>query len=175
MGRAVAERQRPVADLQINFRQLAPSRKAPAIGDVFAVLPPDVLYLFGRVIAVDAAAHSFGPLVLVYLFRFRNAINDPPDRQHLQTSDLLVPPIMTNRLPWSRGYFQTVGNLQLGPGEVLSVNCFGDLRGRYYDEYNRQLPGPVGLVGLHAVHSYRTIDDEVSRALGIQLAPAGEE
>ena len=95
-----------------------------------------------------------------------------PDRAHLSPSALLVPPMMTNRLPWSRGYFQTVAQWPLKPGDTLAQHCFlSPLRGRYFDETYNELPGPVEPVGALVLDSYRTIDDVISEALGVDLVP----
>ena len=60
---------------------------------------------------------------------------------------------------------------------MLPVHCFVSNvyrdGPRYFDEFRNQLPGPVPPVGVAGLHSYRTIDDEISRALGIPLAPDG--
>ncbi len=67
--------------------------------------------------------------------------------------------------------FETVGNVPLGDGDVLDQHCFLRWNGDYYDEYSNKLPGPVEPVGDFGLHSFRTIDDEISGALGFDLAP----
>lgn len=81
---------------------------------------------------------------------------------------LLVSPIMTNKLPWSKGYFETLANVPLGEDDVLDQHCFLDWTGRYYDENLNELPGPREPVGEYGLASFRTIDDEVSDALGFE-------
>jgi len=79
---------------------------------------------------------------------------------------------MTNRLPWSKGYFEFVENRSLGPTDVLPQHCFkDDVRWGYRDERGDRLERPVEPGGEWGLHSYRTIDDEISKALGIPLAP----
>jgi hypothetical protein len=89
----------------------------------------------------------------------------PPD------TGLMVPPIMTNRLPWSKGYFENVDHWPFERGDVLEQHCFRRSNGQYFDEANHELPGPVEPVGDWGLHSYRTIDDEISEALRLPLAP----
>ena len=158
-----------------NLRVLRPSRKPPRPGDVFAMLPPGGQYLFGRVIATDASAGAFKPLLLIYIFSVRSPTMEMSDQGRLNPEDLLIPPIMTNRLPWIRGYFQTLGHRDLRSGDLLQVHCF---RGQprygldvYYDEHSNPLPGPVSPVGEWGLHSFRSIDDQVSDALGVTRAP----
>lgn len=157
-----------------NLRVLKPSKKKPMPGDVFALQLAGEQFLFGRVISTDAQwtlAESAGPAVLIYIFRDRSDDKAVPDRSLLRPERLLVPPIMTNRLPWSRGYFETVANMPLAPGDVLAQHCFlSASRGRYFDEHGTELAGPIEPVGDHGLHSFRTIDDQVSAALGVPRA-----
>ena len=81
-----------------------------------------------------------------------------------------MPPIMTNRPPWSHGYFRILGNLPLRD-EVLARHCFRDSRGRYLDERQHEMPGPVEPCGDRALFSFRGIDRRVSDAIGIPRAP----
>lgn len=154
-----------------NLRVLRPSRKAPQPGDIFTLSPRAGSYLFGRVISTDAAAGPMTGLILIYIFRGESRTPELPSHEHLSPDRLLVEPIMTNRLPWSRGYFETVGNRQLRANDRLPSHSFRDLRGRYYDEHDNELERPAEPVGQHGVHSFRTIDDLVSDALGIPRAP----
>lgn len=71
------------------------------------------------------------------------------------------------------GYFETVANWPMEPGEVLPGHSFWSVaRGRYLDQYGNALEGPIEPVGDWGLHSYRTLDDAVSDALGIERAPA---
>ena len=72
---------------------------------------------------------------------------------------------------WSEGVFETVGNIPLGDGDVLDQHCFRRWNGKYFDECSNQLPGPVEPVGDFGLHSFRTIDDDISDALGFERVP----
>ena len=82
----------------------------------------------------------------------------------------MIPPAMTNALPWSRGYFEFVRNEPLRATDVLRQHCFRDVRGWFFDETGRRLDEAVEPVGTWDLHSYRTIDDEISLALGLPLS-----
>jgi len=160
----------------INLQVLDPSRRRLVPGDVFVAQPRGYEYLFGRVIRTDAALFGSGN-ILVYFYDAWSA--DPTVIPALSSSNLLIPPVVTNRLGWSRGYFQHVASRELGPSDVLPVHCFvtniyrdGP---RYFDEYNRPLPGPVPPVGERGLHSYRTIDDLISDALAMARAPESDD
>lgn len=124
-----------------NLRVLRPSRKRPQPGDVFAIQPLDDTYLFGRVISVEAKwtlAEGADPAVLVYIYRKRSTSKQEAGPAALRPDQLLVSPIMTNRLPWSRGYFENVAHVPLESDDVLSQHCFlSASRGRYFDDHGR--------------------------------------
>ena len=133
------------------------------------MLPPDGEFLFGRVVDTEA---KIGPLlhcILIYVYRVRSRTTDiiPP----LKREELLCAPMMTNRLPWSKGYFETVAHRALATDARLSKHCFRDSRGLYFDEFGNQLPQAIEPVGQWGLNSFRTIDDEVSKALGLVLSP----
>lgn len=157
---------------ETNLSVLKPSRKALKPGDVFALRMPDGRYGFGRVIRTDAEIGPMTGCVLIYVYRVRSDTMEVPDRAELSPDRLLIPPVMTNKLPWSRGYFEVIANLPTGPGEELAQHCFlSAARGTYFDEFGHQLPGPVEPVGDYALHSYRTLDDQISDALGVARVP----
>lgn len=157
----------------MNLEMLRRSRKPLRPGDVFAMLPPDRLYLFGRVIAVSLPRER-APIEtanLIYIYQHRS-VEKRPARKELRPENLLLPPIYTNRLGWSKGYFETIDHWPLEPGDLLAQHCFWDaLRACYVDENERVLPAPVEPAGDWGLASYRTIDDEVSEALGLERAP----
>jgi hypothetical protein len=161
-----------VTNVETNLRVLTPSRKKPKPGDLFAMRLPNGPYLHGRVIAVDLMIGGVLPAeVLIYIFRHQSRTEQAPPKPMLLPDQLLVSPIFTNRLPWSRGYFKTVANQPLSPEEVLPRHCFLGDGGRYYDEHGNQLPGPIEPCGDWVLDSYRTIDDAVSDALLIPRLP----
>ena len=160
-----------------NIQVLTPSRKTQHPGDVFTVGLPDQTFIFGRVISTTATwtiASNAGPANLIYLYRERSAAKQLPALAALRPDRLLVRPIMTNRLPWSRGYFETLAHVPLTPADVLAQHCFRFPMGsgvRYFDDLGNELlehPEPVGEL---ALDSFRTIDDEISEALGIPKVP----
>lgn len=156
----------------MNLQVLRPSRKRPKPGDVFTMKVADSRYLFGRVIASDVVAGGFPGAILIYIYRTSSTAAKAPMASELTLDNLLISPAMTNTLPWSRGYFETLENRPLESGEVLSEHCFRSSTGKYFDECSNELPGPVEPCGDWGLQSYRTIDDEVSDALGIAKSQA---
>lgn len=158
---------------ELNLRVLKPSRKPLRPGDIFVMQILDGRYLFGRVIFGDLPRGQ-APMPkanLVYIYR---ELGDRPAAEavHLNPNDLLIPPVYTNRLGWSRGYFQTVENRPIDPSrDLLTQHCFRDFTGKYRDETGRIITGAVEPCGDWGLSSYRWIDDHISDDLGIPRAP----
>lgn len=152
---------------ETNLRVLRPSRAKLRPGHLFVMSPSNRRYLFGRVIRTDALIGPMSGCILIYIYRYSSESKESPPRSELGPDRLLVPPIMINRIPWSRGYFGIMAHLPLAGDDVLDQHCFRDFTGRYYDADNHELPAPVEPVGDYGLASYRIVDDEVSDALGI--------
>lgn len=148
--------------------KLRQSRRPPSVGDVFVIQPKGQPDYFGRVVRTDTNVGGFEKAILVYLYRA--SAESKTDVPELRLDELLVAPFATNRLPWTRGYFETVASQPLAPSDLLSVHCFRDFTGKYFDEMGRTLSRPVEPVGEFGLQSFRTIDDLVSDALGMERA-----
>ena len=157
-----------------NMRVLKKSRKRPRPGDVFALQVEEGRFLFGRVVRLDAKLGAFGDCVLIYIHKALST--DKLDVPVLEKNALLLPPMMTNFLPWSKGYFETVKHCPLRREDLLPVHCFWhDFCQCYFDDDGNRLPGRSEPCGVYGLDTYRTIDDAVSKALGIPLAPEDDD
>lgn len=154
----------------MNLVKLKPSRKNPQPGDVFVFMLKQHLgqFWFGQVIRNDSSVGPFKNTILIYIFK-----NHSPDKQNvpvLSSDALLVPPIHTNKLPWTRGYFETVANKDLIKEQLLPYHHFlSAFKGRVFDDDSRPVANPGPIVGEFGLHSFKTIDDSISKALGIPL------
>jgi hypothetical protein len=155
----------------LNLKVQKKSRRALKVGDIFSLEPPDGRFLFGRVVSTDGVIGPMKGCILIYIYDVRADTKQAPAELH--RDHLLIPPQMTNRLPWSRGYFEFLENRELLDVDTFAPHCFEDNRNppRYFDADGTQLAAPVEPVAEWGLQSFRTIDDQVSRALGIPLAP----
>lgn len=156
----------PVPTAPTNLQVLKRSRRRPAAGDVFVMLPPDDRYLVGRVIRNDVLGPASATLIYIYADR-RDSKRAPVV---LDQTALLIPPVITNALGWDNGIFETVDHRPITGGETLARHCFF-AAGRYYDEDLNPLPARVEPCGVGGVMSYRMLDDLVSDALRIARVP----
>lgn len=153
-----------------NMRILVKSRKRPKPGDVFVFQVEEGRLRFGRVISADARVGPMQNCLLLYIYRASSA--EKHRIPNLSKDDLLIPPVMTNSLAWSKGYFETVEHRPLRQEDVLPVHCFWSCANqRYYDDNNSELRRRSEPCGFYGLAGYRAIDDEISKALGIPLAP----
>ena len=159
---------RAVSDPGTNLRQLVPSRKRLRAGDVFALQIERDRFHFGRVIRAGESLLGWPNANLVYLYRAtsRQKMIIP----HLRRDGLVVPPLVINRLPWSRGYFETVAHRPLSEADTFPIHCFRNLRGECVSETNEPLPRPIEPCGEAALQSFRSVGDQLSHVLGLALS-----
>jgi hypothetical protein len=161
----------PIPEIATGFRVLKRTRRRPESGDVFTFqlnCLPERFY-FGRVVATDTHIGNLQDVILIYIYRLFSK-----DKQHiprLVSTDLLLPPKGINALPWTKGYFEVIASSNNLREDLLPVHCFRDyLTGGYVDEYGRHLPGPTEPVGFNAMGSYKTLNEDICKALGFQSA-----
>lgn len=162
---------------QTNLQVIRASRKKPLAGDIFAMQLPDGSHLFGRVIDADIQELARAPFqgsYLIYVYDIRS-VDKSPVVANLTPDRLLLPPVFINRMPWTRGFFETVSHSDLGKHDLLQQVSFWDqLRGRFVDQAGKVLPHAVEPMGTWLLFSYRWLDDQVSDALGIPRVPLDE-
>ena len=143
---------------------------------------PNESYLFGRVIIADAP-RSAAPMPgsnLLYIYD-RQSQAQNPQPEDLRPGNLLIPPVWTNRLAWTKGYFRTLENRPIGPFDRLRQHCFcrtlprPDAPQVFLDEKGSQLAHRTEPCGIWGLVSYRWIDDAVSDAIGIPRVPLDDE
>ena len=153
-----------------NMKILSKTKHRPELGDIFAFQILDGKYHWGRVVSLTATVGGFDDCILVYIYKMHTEDCDVPPS--LSVEDLLLPPIATNELAWKKGYFKQITNCILDESDLLKIHCFKSvLRGICFDDKGNRLDRPYEPCGINGLDSYRTIDDQVSEALGIPLAP----
>jgi hypothetical protein len=157
-----------------NLRPLKRSRPKLQPGDVFTLSPAPERFLFGRIILADLPKGR-APMPtanLIYIYDTERARPNPPPLDALEPTRLLVPPLFINRMPWTKGYFQNLAHSPLAPDDLLDEHCFwSPAHKTYRDQVGAVRAARSEPCGLWALESYRTVDDLISDALGIDRAP----
>ncbi|MGB4762207.1 MAG: hypothetical protein WBP12_02510 [Candidatus Saccharimonas sp.] len=147
------------------------SRKRGHAGDGFFLEVQGIGFLVGRLLSTDAfwsVGQSGANMVQI----FNTVFNSREEAFRGRVENLLIAPVLTNNLPWSKGYFQAL------PEEAtttfatphMNYHFFHAQTAAYYDHTGRVVPHPEQPVGEFLLDSYLTIDDKVSDALGIERA-----
>jgi len=161
-----------------NLQLLKRSTTAPKMGDIFTMKLPSGDYLFGRVIIGNAPRHR-APMPqanLIYVYRWRSK-SPKPEFSELKANNLLIPPVWTNQLPWTKGYFEIIEHSSLAKSDVLTQHCFSrapldsSKPTDFVDEVGAKLSHRSEPCGEWSLVSYRWIDDRISDAVGIPRAP----
>jgi Immunity protein 26 len=163
-----------------NMVVLKPSRRKPVVGDVFVVNMANRRWIVGRVVCTDAMP-EFGGWNLVYFYR--EPVASPSDIRLPMRPDLLVPPHITNDLPWRYGYFQNITNMPIAKSELLLRHIFRDDLGwsstGYVDEFGRETPPPLvddnHNIETYGLSGFRFIGEVLSKAIGLPPAPVETE
>ena len=156
---------------EINLENLGGTRKNIKSGDVFVFKPKKHPYYYGVVINSDASIFTAKGLLHIQFFNLNSENgNSVPDDLHC--AKLLIPPILTNKLGWRKGYFKTIGNVDIKDFISVQNAAFFYYNGKIFDDSSNQLPSPKSIeeTGSFAITSYLNIDNLISLALEIPLA-----
>lgn len=160
---------RCMPEIVTNLEVLRRSRKPPRAGDVFAYRMRGHRFGFGRVIATRTKIGGWENVIMIYIY---NVFSE--EMQHdlpLSRERLLLPPLGTDRTPWTRGYFATIGNATLSRADVLARHCFfSDAHERYFDENGKIRRTRVDPCGSWDLRNCYALDDAISAALGVPYA-----
>ncbi|MEI6533006.1 MAG: immunity 26/phosphotriesterase HocA family protein [Candidatus Roizmanbacteria bacterium] len=138
--------------------------KRPQEGDIFVFSFDNKEYYFGRVIKLDVIAGGFPGAVLIYAYDQKT--NKKKLIPLLNKENLLIPPVMINRMPWTRGYFEVVEHKVLLPEDVFEKHIFKtDNPNISLDEYGNRMQNVVANYGYSALSSYLSFSEKVSLVL----------
>lgn len=159
-------------EMAINLEHLENSRKNIHTGDVFVVKPKGEGYYYG--VVANSNSNHFGVEGIIHIQIFNYCTEKiegvPCD---LYKYELLIPPILTNKLGWRKGYFKTIGSLDTNMFPSIKQAVFVDVirSGYYFDDKSNQLDRiySIETTGSFSIKSYLNIDALISLKLGIPL------
>jgi hypothetical protein len=142
----------------MKFVRLCTKRQRAARGDVFIFQLHSMpgIYFFGKVISVDSKI-GFRDMSVLMVYIYRATSSSKEAIPCLSKEELLVAPIGTNNVPFTRGYFEILRSDALGREDVLAQHCFfNPATKQYFDEMGQQLEAavePIGIDGLSGLES----------------------
>ena len=141
------------------------TRKSPRPGDIFIQrLVSSGLYITGLV-----AKEKVGYASKFLLLYFANIFSKERDLQvgvEAFKDNLLIPPLITNRQGWLKGYFQTIKHAKVNDSALLPVHCFeGNQPGTYYNEYEERLQKRTEPCGFGGIWGLLEIADTLVEAV----------
>ena len=157
-----------------NLVFMSKSRPTLQAGDVCEFRLLDGPFRFGRVIIPDVKDSPLSGMNLVYIYTATSDDRDAPPLAEMTLDRLLVGPLFVNRQGWLRCYFLNVAHTEIGPHDQLDNYCFESTildHHRYFDLHGQRIPERFEPCGEWGACSHRTVDDIVSEALGLPLAP----
>jgi hypothetical protein len=162
---------------KINLEFLGISRKKIITGDVFVMKPRKLNYYYGIVANADAKIFSAEGLLHIHFFDFATNDYDNNVPDELCDTNLLIPPVLTNKLAWQKGYFKTIGNTSTDKFRTIKEASFYYYNGEIFDDRSNQLDRPYSMetTGSFSITSYLNIDNIVSLRLGIPPAVSSPE
>ncbi|MDQ8205893.1 Imm26 family immunity protein [Coraliomargarita sp. SDUM461003] len=150
----------------MNLNVLRKGRKKAENGDIFVfqLKQEPNQYRYGRVINAASNIGGFKDTIMIYMYNITSS--DKTRIPDLNRRNLLVEPMATNQLPWSKGYFEYVENRPIESNETFEHHYFRDFRGKLFDEHGNEVARASEPIGEYGLQSYKTIDDKISMALG---------
>lgn len=151
------------------FRELITMKKSmkkPQEGDIFVLQPQKMVFYFGKVIQTDLKTiDSFiKGMTLIYIYEYSR--HDKVLLKNLEEENLLIAPMIVNNQPWSRGYFETIGNVPVSEKEKKLEFAFWDvLREEYVDLYGQVVKNRPKYCSIYGLGSYGSVGKEVQKAL----------
>ena len=84
------------------------SRKNPCEGDVFCIQPLEGIFYFGKVIKANMENTDMHGHTLIFIYDIYS--NDKNTMLNFENKEFLISPIIVNKQPWIKGYFETLYN-----------------------------------------------------------------
>ena len=140
-------------------------KKKLNVGDIFGMKYTG-FYLFGRI----GGIYNPGKYQLYVVYVYANSSNSIGKIPILDKNLLLVKPCIINRLGFSRGYMKVVNNLPIDDENGFPIITYTDGKS-FFDSNDNKIKRPQGYIVKLSFGNYRTLDDKISKEIGIPLAP----
>ena len=150
----------------MNLIPMKKSRKNPTLGDVFVLQVDEDIYYYGKVVmeAIDCPDRFMKGMWMISIYDYGSNSKEIPD--NLSEYELLIAPIVVNKQPWVKGYFQTIGKMEVTDKELsIDYGFWNVLKDEYVDLQGNKLDRIPKYVAIYGLGSYGIVDKEVHKAL----------
>ena len=145
---------------------MSKSRKKPCVGDVFVLQPFSGVFYFGKVIQSDLQSNDsfIRGMFLIYVYDCSSTKKEIVT--DFEDSNFLIAPMIVNKQPWLKGYFETIGNVPVTAQEQAADYGFWDVMKKYYVDIKGEiLDTPPKFHSIYGLGSYGIVTKEVFKAL----------
>ena len=142
------------------------SYKKPQEGDVFVLQPIENIFFWGKVIETNVKSRDSFVNGMTLIFVYQCYSHDKVMPPNLDSNEFLIAPMVVNYRPWNRGYFETIGNVEVSQKERNTEIAFRDvLKKEYVDISGNAVESIPKLCGTFGLGSYGAVGKEVHKAL----------
>lgn len=145
-------------------------RRNPRAGDAFVYHPGNANFFWGRLLKTPFSIFGTkGHLILLYDVGTTDSDQVPWDA--MASAELLVPPIVINGTPWSKGYFRSVEGRPLGPEDarhpIFFVNQSRECVDSDGDPIAASPLSPDAMLPTFGLSNVRLVDELLKQRLGV--------
>lgn len=142
------------------------SKKVPSEGEIFVLQPLPNQFYYGKVIQTNINSRDsfINGMTLIYIYNKVSQDRHVP--QNLDNEELLIAPIIVNNQPWQKGYFETIGNINVSENEKKINYGFWDLfKEKFVDIKGDILENEPQYWTQYGLGSYGIVGKEVQKAI----------
>lgn len=128
--------------------------------------PMKGMFYFGKVIQMNLkSTDSFiNGMTLIYIYKYCSINKELP--LELEKEEFLIAPTIVNNQPWIKGYFETIGNVQVSESERNVEFAFWDvLKEEYVDINGQTITQKPRYWSIYGLGSYGVIGKEIQKAI----------
>lgn len=135
----------------------------PQIGEVFIINPQSSLFLWG--VVINNYVNNINGENLLVIMIFNEEININKENSFIfEPQKLLIPPTIVGSEYWKKGYFFSIGSIEL-PNIEDMYGFYDIIDGVYFDEYGKKLEDIPRISGIYGVSTISGVAYEVNKEL----------
>ena len=154
---------------------LGTKRRHPRAGDAFVYHPGNANFFWGRLLETPFSI-SWAKGHLILLYDVATTDTDRVPWEAIGSAQLLVPPIVINGTPWSKGYFRSVENRPMRPEESRHPIFFVNHNRECVDSNGKSTVGsqlsPDAMLPTFGLSNVRLVDELLKQRLGVPTLKA---